>query len=561
MSPRMSRRGFLTASAGALGAIAAEPLLAACGSAAPPAKTGAASGSTLKKILPTYSPSNLVKPDYPSINGSSPAFTTYPASLVKTVSETPGSGGSYTAITPLWGNIPSANNPFDQAVSKALGATVSVSPANGNNYSTILPPLFSGNKLPDWIQVPTFWAPPLNFGQAAADKLADLTPYLAGDKIKAYPNLAAIFQGGWLSGVWDEKLYGFPSFAAGFNIGYQLYYRADVFDKLGLGTPKVTSMADLLALAKEVNDPKTKRWAMGDLWGYMYQPFNFAPWMLDDKGNVMTQWESEGIIEAMNWLAGAVKAGYMHPDQVAGNTGNAVTEFYSGQLLIYNDGMGAWNAADAQKGQADNKAYTRASFDMFTASGTGTPRIPLEASTAWTSYLNKKLTKSQIEEVLRIANYFAAPFGSQEYNLLNYGVEGVDYTMGANGPTLNATGTKYAGSAVTTYNFLTSPNNTIYNAGYPDVTKASATWGQANAKYGYQPLFYGLNVTVPNSLAAANAFTPFSSSTNIMYEVVRGRSSIADYQSTLSTWLRNGGTKLKAFYQGVYEQQKKQGMA
>ena len=53
MSPRMSRRGFLTATAGALGAIAAEPLLAACGSAGPPAKTGAASGSTLKKILPT----------------------------------------------------------------------------------------------------------------------------------------------------------------------------------------------------------------------------------------------------------------------------------------------------------------------------------------------------------------------------------------------------------------------------------------------------------------------------------------------------------------------------
>ena len=186
---------------------------------------------------------------------------------------------------------------------------MSVSPANGNNYSTILPPLFSGNKLPDWIQVPTFWAPPLNFGQAAADKLADLTPYLAGDKIKAYPNLAAIFQGGWLSGVWDDKLYGFPSFAAGFNIGYQLYYRADIFDKLGLGTPKVTSIADLLALAKEVNDPEGKRWAIGDLWGYMYQPFNFAPWMLDDKGNVITQWESEGIIEAMNWLAGAVKAG------------------------------------------------------------------------------------------------------------------------------------------------------------------------------------------------------------------------------------------------------------
>ena len=91
--------------------------------------------------------------------------------------------------------------------------------------------------------------------------------------------------------------------------------------------------------------------------------------------------------------------------------------------------------------------------------------------------------------------------------------------------------------------------------------KASAAWGQANAKYGYEPLFYGLNVTVPNSLSAANAFTPFTSTTNIMYEVVRGKSSIADYQSTLKSWLSNGGTKLKAFYQNVYEQQKKQGSA
>ena len=92
------------------------------------------------------------------------------------------------------------------------------------------------------------------------------------------------------------------------------------------------------------------------------------------------------------------------------------------------------------------------------------------------------------------------------------------------------------------------------------MTKASASWAQRNAKYGYQPLFYELNVTVPNSLSSANAFTPFSPSNNIMYEVVRGRSTIADYQSTLATWKRNGGNKLKAFYAGVLAQQKKLGI-
>jgi putative aldouronate transport system substrate-binding protein len=561
MSPRMSRRGFLTATAGAVGAVAAQPLLSACGTGGAPAKTGAASTSLLQRILPHYKPSSLAKPDYPSVAGSSPAYLSYPSTLMRTVADTPGSGGSYSAITPLWGTIPAVGNPFDQAVNKALGATVSVSPANGNNYSTVLPQLFSGNKLPDWIQVPTFWAPPLNFGQAAADRLADITPYLAGDKISQYPNLAAIFASGWQAGIWDDKLYGLPSYTATFNYGYQLYYRADLLDKLGIGTPSVTSINDLWDLATEVNDPKAKRWALGDIWGYLYQPFNYAPWMLDDKGNLITQYESGGIIEAMNWLAKAVKAGLVHPDQVAGNYGNGVTEFYAGQMVIVSDGSGAWNAADAQKGQASNKGYTRASFDFFSASGSGTPKMPLEAATAWTSYLNKSLSAKQIEECLRIANYLAAPFGSVEYNLLNYGVEGVDYTTTGTGPQLTAKGTQYAGSAVSTYNFLVSPNNTVYNAGYPAVTKASASWAQRNARYGYQPLFYELNVVVPNNLSSANAFTPFNPTSGIMYEVVRGRASIADYQSTLATWKRNGGNKLKAFYEGVLAQQKKLGSA
>jgi putative aldouronate transport system substrate-binding protein len=561
MSPRMSRRGFLTAAASTVGAVAAQPLIAACGSGGAPATTGAASTSLLQRILPHYAPSSLVKPDYPSIDGSSPAYLAYPSKLVRTVADTPGSGGSYTAITPLWGTIPAGNNPFDQSVNSALGATVSVSPANGNNYSTILPQLFSGNKLPDWIQVPTFWAPPLNFGQGAADRLADLTPYLAGGKISQYPNLAAVFSSGWQAGIWDDKLYGFPSFPATFNVGYQLYYRADILDKLGIGTPAVKSMNDLFDLAKEINDPKAKRWALGDLWGYLFQPYNYAAWMLDDKGNLITEYESENIIEAMNWMAKAIKAGLVHPDQVAGNYGNGVTEFYSGQMVIVADGMGAWNAADAQKGQAANKDYTRASFDFFTATGRGTPQVPLQAATAWTSYLSKGLSAKQIEECLRLANYFAAPFGSVEYNLLNYGVEGVDYTMASTGPQLTASGTKYAGSIVTTYNFLVSPNNTTYNAGYPAVTRAVASWGQRNASRGYQPLFYELNVTVPNSLSSANAFTPFNPTTGIMYEVARGRATIADYQSTVATWKRNGGDKLKAFYAGVLTQQKKLGSA
>ena len=185
---------------------------------------------------------------------------------------------------------------------------------------------------------------------------------------------------------------------------------------------------------------------------------------------------------------------------------------------------------------------------FFTASGTGKPSIALANGTSFLSYLNKNLSHSQIEELLRIANYLAAPFGSYEYTLVNYGAASTDYTMGSTGPQLTATGNK---QVATTYQFLATPNSVNNNPGYPEVTRASAVFSQQNAKYAYKPLFYDLNVSVPNNLSSAAAYTPFSGTTPVQYEVVRGRSTVADYQSAVKQWLNSGGSQLKKFYEGV----------
>lgn len=551
-SPHLTRRGFLAATGGVAGAVAAAPLLAACGSS-PAVKAGTTSQSELAKIMPAYVSRTIagITPTYPGVDGSEPGYLDYPASLVRTVSGAPGSGGTYTGISPYWGSIPrTTGNTYYDTLNSALGATLNVQPTNGNLIGTALPPLFAGNKLPAWIQVPT-WAEPPAFGQAVAAKLADLTPYLAGDKIKQYPNLAAIPSAGWQAGIWNNAIYGIPTVVAGFSVGVYLYYRADILDKLGIGTPAVRSISDLYDLGKEINDPAAKRWAFDDIWSYLYQPFGIpSGWTTDAKGDLITAYETENILEALNWATTIFKAGLVNPDAVAGDTSTAKQRFYSGQEIIYADGQGAWNGSDAQAGEAANKAYVRAAFPFFTASGTGTPAIPLASATGYISYLNKSLKPSQIEELLRIADYLAAPFGSYEYTLVNYGKENTDYTMTGNGPVLTATGTKDVDSGAVV--LLASPPNVINNPGYPQVTRASATFGQQNAKYGYKPLFYEMNVTVPANLTSAYAFTPFTETANIMYEVERGRATIADYKSTLSTWLTSGGgNKLKAFFESV----------
>ena len=120
-STAFTRRGFVSASAGVAGAIAAVPLLSACGSAAS-SKGGVTTKKGLDAILPDHVPlTNGPTPDIAAVTGvngamSDPGFLKYPTNLVKTVSEVPGKGGSYTAIIPLWGNIPSANNAYFKAL-------------------------------------------------------------------------------------------------------------------------------------------------------------------------------------------------------------------------------------------------------------------------------------------------------------------------------------------------------------------------------------------------------------------------------------------------------------
>ena len=81
---------------------------------------------------------------------------------------------------------------------------------------------------------------------------------------------------------------------------------------------------------------------------------------------------------------------------------------------------------------------------------------------------------------------------------------------------------------------------------------SSLAWDQQAGKYVYKPLFWNMNVSVPASLSAAwNASVFTNTSGNIMQEVVRGKSTIADYQAAVSNWRKNGGNALRTFYDGI----------
>ncbi len=551
----MSRRDMLRWSALGLGAVAlGGPLLAACGGGGS-AGSGGVSSSGLAANLPDYVPlSGGVRPDIPSVHGANgaatdPGYLSYPTNLVKTVHEVPGSGGSYTAITPLWGSIPPAGNAYYQAVNKALGANLTVSPANGNTYNNVVPTLVAGNKLPDWIQLPTWWNDPFNTGELAASRFADLTPYLAGGNIRKYPNLAAIPTGGWEAGAWQGRLYGIPSYTTGMPFAGALFYRRDIFDTRGIDPNQVRTADDLYHLGAQLTAPTAGVWAFDVLWLAVQQIFK-VPFGVFSVENDKVQfiWDSPQMLAALEYSYKLAKSGYVHPDALAADTSNGTQRFYSGKELVMAGGVGGWGVMDEQQGKAANPAYVRDAFKLFSSDGSK-PTIFLGPSTSEVSYLNKNLSPNQIEECLRIANYLAAPFGSYEYTLINYGVEGVDWTMDKTGPTYTTTGQQEANED--TYQFLCTGQTVVSNPGYPEVTRALSTWAADAVKYARKPAFWNMNVTAPSRFSAVSGHSAIN---DLINQVTYGTKTVSDFQAAVKSWKSGGGNALRDWYQSnVYD--------
>jgi putative aldouronate transport system substrate-binding protein len=544
----LSRRGFLRVSALGLGATAfATPLLAACGDGG--SAEGGVSKSGLASVLPDHVPlTGGVKPDIPSVTGANgaatePGYLTYPAHPVTTAGGTPGSGGSYSAITPLWGAIPPAGNAYYKALNKALGANIEVNPANGNTYATTVPTLVAGDKLPDWIQIPSQWNTNFNVGALAATRFADLTPYLSGANIRKYPNLAAIATGGWEAGAWEGKLYGLPSFTQGDAFHSALFYRKDVFEAKGIDPDDVKSADDLYHLGAELSAPKSNVWAFDVLWLMIQQMFGAPTGFYVDNGKLVHAFESPQTEAALEFAYKLAKSGYVHPSALANDTSNRTQRFYSGNELVTADGPGQWSVSDARQGLAANPKFQRGAFKLFSSDGS-TPTIELGPSTGIVSYLNKRLSPKQIEECLRIANYLAAPFGSTEYQLINFGVEGVHWTASDDGPAYTDIGQRDCSQP--TYQFLCAPESHVNSPGFKDVTQGYCAWVANAVKYARKPVFWNINATVPTRFSSVSTAQQVN---DTITQVTCGTKTVADFKDAVKTWKAGGGDAMVDWYQ------------
>ncbi|MFI5568288.1 extracellular solute-binding protein [Streptomyces sp. NPDC051740] len=546
-----SRRSFLASTAVATAAVAGGmPLLAACGGSDGGSRDGTTSGKDAKKILPAYVASNVVTPDIPSKNGSAVGFTSKLdlAGLKTSVPKKLGKGGKVTIMSPFWGSPPKDGNAYYTSMNDLIGVDVVWQNQDGNTYDQKLGAVLASSEVPDVVVVPG-WNMTGKIPSAIIGKFADLGPYLSGDAVKDYPNLAAIPTDAWQRSIFGGKLRGLPM-PSSYVSGIVPLYRQDIFEKEGYEVPR--SCDEFMALAKDATNAKAKRWACLDMKWTAFNAFGVLSgnekslgWNEVD-GKLVYRIETEEYLEALEWTRKLFAAGVVHPDAELGksNASDPGPKFAAGEFLIYNQDMSQWWSRTAEQA-TQNPEFKIWGMDFFGHDG-GDPTLWAQNPASIFAFVNKKASESVIRDVLAVANVTAAPYGTKEYMATNYGVEGTHYTVKDGVPTKTDQGNI---DVMNAYVMVASPAATIAHPDFPEVAKGQVEWQQRMGAFTRKPSFYGMQITEPARWTnLSNDFEQLED------DVVRGRKKVSDVQQAVSDWKSKGGDELRDWYKKILDE-------
>ncbi|HLL68903.1 MAG TPA: extracellular solute-binding protein [Micromonosporaceae bacterium] len=474
MTQPIDRRSLLKLfGAGALTA-AAGPALAGCGDGGP--ATGGDVGNAGKNLaaFPAYLPFAGPKPDGPGDEkGVQPLYLNYPQQVTESVTDTVGDGSDVSVLVTSFGAPPKPveGNKLWQAVNAALKVNLKIVAVPDAEYVQKMTTLMAsgGSDLPDVIMFTNHALP--NAHEFIQATCADLSELIGGDAVKEYPNLANIPKHAWQGmGRIGGKIYGIPlERPAPAN---SMFVNRTAMDAAGI--PKDWNTEQFLAGMKQLSG--NKKWGTGAAKTQFvgvgaatyYAGSMGAPNVWQEKdGKFSTAYDTPQFEEAIGVMRKLAESGSFHPDSLTTSATDMKTLWWNGTVASTTDGFGAVAP------QTLTSINGRFALDL--ARPFGPNPTPWRGKGIFGFVVFKKASPDRIKLLLRVVNYLAAPFGSKEYELTNYGVEGLHFTKDANGikttdlfKTENTTNLpiKYVGQAPTV----------LYLPGYPDVARAVYEW-------------------------------------------------------------------------------------
>jgi putative aldouronate transport system substrate-binding protein len=547
-----SRRTLLRAAGGIVLGAAGMPLLAACAPGAPARSAGSTATGGGRVRLPAYvALANLPVADLPGTPDGllAPGYLRYPTNLIRSVLQPPGKGGEVSGLTASLSTAPTPldSNPAWQQVNKELGATLKIPSISTADFPTRLNTTVAGSDIPDIIAAAIFSTTMPNIADFLNSACADLTPYLSGDAVKDYPNLANLPSTAWPPMVFNNKIMAVPVSAGGVRTSPLLLARWGDLEKAGI--TQITSPDEFMGISKQLNNPGT-RWALGanTFVNWLAMVFG-APNVWRESGGKFTKdYETPEFKEAVAYHRALWDAGLFHPDSPSLSGSPAGAQYYSGKwvfsphaswsLVAYQT---AWERANA----ADPNFKPRPVLP-FSKDGKGRAAQFLGPGSTGTIAV-KKASPERVKEMLGVLNYLAAPVGTSEALLLQYGVEGPDFTRDANG------------NPVPTPQGLTDTIVPWKNIGGPPDYLFSAS----SAEYvpiAYQAQKEHFSVTLANPIVGLYSPTDGSKGITLknafadrLNEILFGKQPVSAYDDLVKDWRANGGDTIRGEYEKAFQ--------
>jgi putative aldouronate transport system substrate-binding protein len=488
-------------------------------------------------------------PDLPGdpTRGVDDAFISFPQTkLYRSVPTPPGKGDDITTLTQTLFSPPPVleQNAAWREVNKELNANLKLNIVVNTDYPQKLSTTIASGDLPDFLYI----VPMQSLPQFLQSECSDLTPYLSGDSVKDYPNLAALPTLAWKATVYSGGIYAVPVPRAA--TGFVLYRNMARMEEVGNAQP--TTPDDYKKMLEQLTSPSANKWALGATGGSGTQagPLNISTfgqmfgvpnnWRLESSGKLTRFLETGEFKAAVGFARDAWAAGFYHPNSLTYTNVSSRGDFVAGRFAMLEGAWANYNGWWQMAAAMDPPTQIRPQLPVSLSGGS--PVYWLGVGNFGVTAL-KKASADRVKELLSVLNFLAAPFGSQEGLLLDYGVKGPDFTWDSKGnPVPSKQGLV---EVMTPWRYLTAHPEVLYNPS--DATYAKTVQGDQQALLAAGIQDPTLGYYSPTDAAKGQNLSQMVG--DRLLAIVTGRSPLSDFDALVKDWATQGGDQIRAEFQ------------
>jgi len=341
----------------------------------------------------------------------------------------------FTGMANLYANAPAKDSEYWKIMEDKFNVDYTVNWSPADNYQEKLDLVLASGDIPDVMQITNTTAPS-NLRAAKAGAFWDLTAAL-GD-FSNYPNFKKLNPSAWVLSKVEGKNYFIPRTRG--NLDSALFIRQDWLDTLKLKTPTtIEKFAEVIkVIAKSDPDGNGKIDTIGVIPnpGYFAAAFGTRDPVRDSNGGIIHMNLTSNYADYVEYMRSLYVAGAI-ADEFALFTGTQQEEmFMTGRSATFV--KNSWHKYRMEQETAKTDPNADVTLIPHLKGPKGYAHI-YDLGYFGGMAISKKVSE---EKMLGILEFFNATSDPENYNFVNFGIEGVHYTIVDGFPSLTEQGKK-----------------------------------------------------------------------------------------------------------------------